>query len=47
MKNPGETGVSQEINDLFIFRVERVEDTLPRCNLRFWDEMAKIIDVNN
>lgn len=47
MKSSGETELSQEINDQFIFKVERVDETQPRCSQDFGDGMAKIIDVNN
>ena len=47
MKSPGETELSQEINDQFISKVERDDETQPRCSQDLGDGMAKIIDVNN
>ena len=47
MKNWGESEVSQEINDHFIFKVERDDETQPRCSQDLGDGMGKIIDVNN
>ena len=38
MKSSGETELSQEINDQFIFKVERGDETQPRCSHDFGTE---------
>ena len=46
MKSSGETELSQEINDQFIFKVERVDETQPRCGQDFgmkWQRLLMLI----